>query len=197
MPINPFPPLLKDKVTLVKMDGTIFRTNIAASVQSELIITYDAELPIEPGDHFLRQLPSGLVDDFIVEDPGFSPGLHTIPPHFQTKVRRSDQPVGQPQTIINNIVGDHAKVNVNSTDNSKTYITSNSEALFKDMLHALMKIEDQSRRELVAATISAMAAAHRRQDGTFLSKYKEFTAAVADHVTIFAPFVPALSNLLS
>jgi hypothetical protein len=65
------------------------------------------------------------------------------------------------------------------------------------MLHALMKIEDQSRRELVAATISAMAAAHRRQDGTFLSKYKEFTAAVAGHVTIFAPFVPALSNLLS
>jgi hypothetical protein len=29
-----------------------------------------------------------------------------------------------------------------------------------------------------------------------VSKYKEFIAAVADHMTIFAPFVPALSNLL-
>jgi hypothetical protein len=91
--------------------------------------------------------------------------VHTIPPHFQIKVRRSDQPVGQPQTAINNIVGDHAKVNINSTDNSTTYITSNSEALFKEMHKAVLKIEDKSQRESVAATISAMSAAHQRQDG--------------------------------
>jgi hypothetical protein len=72
----------------------------------------------------------------------------------------------------------------------------NSEALFKEMHKAVLKIEDQSRRETIAATISAMSAAHQRQDRTFVSKYKEFIAAVADHMTIFAPFVPAITNLL-
>ena len=84
----------------------------------------------------------------------------------------------------------------NSTDNSTTYFASNPEALFKDMLQAVMKIEDQSQRETIAATISAMSAAHQRQDGTFVSKYKEFIGAVADHITIFAPFVPAITSLL-
>jgi hypothetical protein len=72
----------------------------------------------------------------------------------------------------------------------------NSEALFKEMHKAVLKIEEKSQRELIAATISAMAAAHKRQDGTFPSKYKEFIAAVADHMTIFAPFVPAITSLL-
>jgi hypothetical protein len=100
----PFRQLLTDKVTLAKKDGTIVRKDIAASVQSKKIFVDDHDLPIEVGDHFLRQLPSGLIEDFIVDDPGFMAGLHSIPPHFQTKVHRSDRPIGQPRTIINNIV---------------------------------------------------------------------------------------------
>jgi hypothetical protein len=32
--------------------------------------------------------------------------------------------------------------------------------------------------------------------GTFKEKYREFMAAAADHITIVAPFIPALSHLL-
>jgi len=194
----PFNQLLNDKVTLVKQNGTVARKDIKALVQSEMIMITDHDLPIEVGDHFLRQLPNGLVEDYIVDNPAFVSGIKGgIPAHFQIKVHRSNRPVAQPQTIITNIVGDHAKVNINSTDNSTTNITSNSDALFKEMLQAVTKIEEQSRRETIAATISAMSAAYQRQDGTFLSKYQEFMAAAANHMTIFAPFVPALSNLLS
>jgi hypothetical protein len=192
-----FKPLLRDKVTLVKKDGTVVRKGIPASVQPNQVFIFEHTLPIDVGDHLLRELPSGLVDDFIVDDPGFMSGLMGgIPQHFQTKVHRSDQPAGQPQTIINNIVGDHAKVNINSTDNSTTYITSNSETLFTEMLKALAQIETKSERENIAATIAAMSAASERQDGTFLSKYQDFIAAAANHMTILAPFLPALSSLL-
>ena len=173
MPVNPFEELLRDRVTLAKKDGTIVRKDIAASVQSDKIFVYDPHLPIEVGDHFLRQLPSGLVEDFVVDDPGFRSGLHSIAPHFQTKVHRSDRPVGQPQTITSSVT------------------------LFTEMLKAVAQIATKSERETIAATISAMSAAQERQDGTFLSKYQDFIASAANHMTIFARFLPALSKLLA
>lgn len=111
--------MLKDIVTLVKKDGTVQKEGVKAQVSSGLIITSDATLPIEPGDHFIRVQPSGLAEDYIVIDPGsMSAGRGLIPPHFQSKVRRSDAPVAPPSTIINNINGPNGRVNINSTDNS-------------------------------------------------------------------------------
>ena len=117
-----FEGMLNDLVTLVKADGTIAKEDIPASVQAGKIFTMDTSVPIEPGDHFLRQLPNGLVEDFIVEDPNYFAKFHSIPANYQSKVRRSHQPVAQPQTVINNITnhvsGPNARVNINSTDNS-------------------------------------------------------------------------------
>lgn len=117
--------MLNDVVTLVKKDGTVAKEGIKAQVSSGLIITPDATLPIEPGDHFVRIQPSGLAEDYIVIDPGFmSGGRGLIPPHFQSKVRRSDAPVAPASTIINNINGPNARVNINSTDNSTNTVVS-------------------------------------------------------------------------
>jgi hypothetical protein len=60
-----FRDMMRDKVTLVKADGTVARQNIKAQVSAGEIITFDADLPLEPGDHFLRSLPSGLVEDYL------------------------------------------------------------------------------------------------------------------------------------
>jgi hypothetical protein len=111
--------LMKDKVTLVKKDGTVFRDEIPAAVSTGQITTFVRDLPIEVGDHFLRQLPNGLVDDYIVSDPGYHSGIAgAIQPHYQVKVRRSDAPTAPPQTIIANFHGPNSRMNVNSTDNS-------------------------------------------------------------------------------
>lgn len=188
--------LAKDKVTLSKKDGTIVRTDIAASVQSGRIFVFDASLPIEVGDHFLRQLPNGLVEDFVVDDPGFMTGLHGIQSHFQTRVHRSDQPVAQPQTVINNIVGHNARININSTDNSTNSVGGVSSELFAEILKAVAAIDNQTRRDAISSAVSDMAAAQARNDGSFKEKYQNFMAAAADHVTIIAPFLPALTKLL-
>jgi hypothetical protein len=188
--------LAKDKVSLVKKDGSIFRSDIPATVSSGMIITFLANLPIEVGDHFLRQLPSGLVDDFVVIDPGFMRGVGgAIGPHFQTKVRRSDEPVASPQTVINHIVGNNARVNINSTDNSLNSIVENSPEIFDKLASALAKnVYDKGERDALLNSIKELRAAV--QTSTFTEKYQEFIASAANHMTIIAPFIPALTALL-
>ena len=70
----------RDKVTLVKANGTVAGENIQAQVSAGKIITYNADLPIEPGDHFQRSLSSGLVEDYVVDDPNFMRGIPGCPP---------------------------------------------------------------------------------------------------------------------
>ena len=122
--------MMKDKVTLVKKDGSICRDNIPALVTADQVTTFAADLPIEVGDHFLRHLPNGLVEDFIVIKPDYYGAVGSIQPHFQVKVRRSDEPAASPQTIIAHFTGDNSRMYVNSTDNSVN-ITS---AISKDEL---------------------------------------------------------------
>ena len=83
-----FGKFLNDRVTLVKKDGQQFE-NLSASVQPGLIFTDNPKIPIEDGDQFERQLPSGIVEVFTVVESGFQQGLVTIPAHYQSKVRKN------------------------------------------------------------------------------------------------------------
>ena len=188
--------MAKDNVSLVKKDGSVFRKDIPATVTSGMVITFVADLPIEVGDHFFRQLPSGLVEDFIVTDPGFMRGVGgAIGPHFQAKVRRGDEPTAAPQTIINHITGNNARVNVNSVDNSSNSVVENSAELFRNMAAALTKgIQDHQEREKLLGLVHELQGATR--NGTFKEKYQAFIVSAANHMTILAPFLPALSALL-
>lgn len=127
----PFGVIPKEKVTLVKKDGTIAASDIPAVVNSGLIITSVTKFPIEVEDHFLRQLPNGLSEDYIVDDPGYHNGIGPIPPTYQVKVHRSDAPVASPQTIINNLYGANPGVNINSTDNSSNTVVYQAQDLAK------------------------------------------------------------------
>ncbi|MBV1831993.1 hypothetical protein HNW77_03650 [Komagataeibacter sp. AV436] len=129
-----FGSMTKDKVTLVKHSGEVIRKDIPASVSSHQITMFVADLPIEVGDHFLRELPSKLVEDFIVVDPGYHSGVASIPPHFQTKVRRSDAPVATPQTVIATFHGANSRLNINSADNSFNVASDITPAQVKDLV---------------------------------------------------------------
>ena len=115
-----FEDALEDRLTLVKQDGSILREGIPALVSSGKIQIHDATLPIEVGDHLLRNLPSGLVEDFVVVDPELHRGLGMA--IFIVKVRRSNSGPLQRQAVVHNITnhfhGSNARANVNSTDNS-------------------------------------------------------------------------------
>jgi len=127
----PFGVIPKEKVTLVKKDGTIAASDIPAVVNSGLIITTVTKFLIEVGDHFLRQLPNGLSEDYIVDDSGYHNRIGPIPPTYQVKVHRSDAPAASPQTIINNLFGATSRVKVNSIDNSSNAVVYQTQDLAK------------------------------------------------------------------
>lgn len=152
--------LMKDKVTLVKKNGTILAEDIAAAVTPGQITTFVTKFPIEVEDHLLRQLPNGLVEDFVVTDPGYHSGLAgAIPPTYQVKVRRSGVPVASPQTIIANFFGQNSRMNVNSTDNSVNIVSGlSSEQLtgFIAQLRASMAALPDEQQKAIAEPLAVL-----------------------------------------
>jgi hypothetical protein len=157
----PFGAIPKEKLTLVRKDGTTLGDDIPAVVSKGMIITSVTKFPIEVGDHFLRPLPNGLVEDYLVDDPGYHSGLGPIPPTYQAKVHRSDAPVAPPQTIIANFHGANSRMNVNSTDNSSNVIVY--------QVQDLAKLADEFLRLREALLPQAQSAEHYAAIGALAS----------------------------
>ncbi len=187
--------LLRDKVTFVKADGTQKKENIQAGVSPGKILIADTSLQIERGDHILRALPNGLVEDFVVDDPHFNPGVGSIPPTFNVKVHRSNAAPASAQTIIAHFTGDNARLNVNSVDNSSNTVIKNSAEVFAQLTSAIQQgIQDAAERDRVLAAISAMEAEAGKP--TFKQRYNDFLATCGRYMTVIGPFVPALTDIL-
>lgn len=114
----PFTDLMRDTLNVLDENGAVLKENVKASVQKNKIITTDTSFPLKPNYHFLRTLGNGMVEDFVVIDPGFRKGMDVIPDTYQASVRRSDIPLADKSTIIQNISGSHNRVYAASTDNS-------------------------------------------------------------------------------
>lgn len=185
-----------ERVTLVKKDGQRFE-DLSAVVQSNLIMTGDPQIPIEDGDQFERQLPSGLAEIFTVVDSGFQQGLHGIPPHYQSKVRKNtatSRPAAEPR-VIYNLIGSNARVNYQSSDSSTNVGSIESAALFDDLRDAIRKSElDSTFVQQLIQKVDAMQSATGTE--TFGERYKEFVKAAGDHMALVGPFIQALTQLL-
>ena len=111
----------KDKVTLVKANGTVAKEQVHALVVNEKIFTADKTLPVEVGDYLLRNLPNGLVEKYEVIKPSYYDVGGGFDPHFQIDVTRVGPPQAQAEVvrgITNNFNGPNSRININSTDNS-------------------------------------------------------------------------------
>ena len=190
MPLDP-----TDRVSHAKADGTVVKENIPAFVSSGKVITWDTSLPLEVGDHLLRQLPNGFVEDFIVDDPSYFSDVGGIGAHFQVKVHRSGMPAALPSTIINNITGDHARVNIQSVDASRNRIVQNDMGIFKELAAAIHAGVNSEEQDAILERLMAL----EKAAGTpsFKDQYQEFISSAANHITIIAPFIPALTKMLS
>ena len=198
--MNIFQSLMNDRVTLVKKDGKRFE-DLPALVQSDLILTDNPEIPIEDGDQFERQLPSGIVDVYTVVDSGFQQRLHSMPAHYQSKVRKNTavspprrRPSAGPQ-VVYNLIGSNARVNIQSSDSSTNVVSVESAVLFDKLREAIQKYSlDSTVVQQLIKNVNAMESAVGTT--TFGERYKEFVAVAADHMTLVAPFLPALKQLL-
>lgn len=192
----PFRDFLNEHVTLIKKDGRRFE-NLPAAVQSDVIMTNDPQIPIEDGDSFERRIPSGVTERFLILDAGFKPKFHSFDAHYQSKVRKETAVArSQPPTqVVYNLSGANSRVNIQSADLSTNIVNVEAAALFEALRGSLEKaILDQALRQQLREAVDAMQAAAGTRD--FSDRYKTFIGLAADHVAVFGPFLPALTQLL-
>lgn len=190
-----FSSMANDKITIVKPSGE-FLKNIKANVQPKTIFIFNEKIPLEEDDKIYRTLPNGLVETYIVLDRGFYPAFHGIQGHYQAKVRKEGSiKEAEYKSITNvyNVSGNNSRVNINSTDNSLNYVNDSS-MLFEDLKKALLTIEDDKAKIESIELLKEME--DTKNTPSFLSKYQSFIGILADHMTLIAPFIPALTQLI-
>lgn len=152
----------KDKVTLVKADGTVAKESVPAFVSGDIVFTSDKNLPVEVGDYLLRDLPSGLVEKYEVINPKYYDVGRGADAHFQIDVMRAGASRSQPtvvQDITNNFSGANSRVNINSTDNS-TNVSANFSAeqlrAFVEQVRPVLAQLPANCQEIVGAQLIAI-----------------------------------------
>jgi len=91
--------------------------------------------------------------------------------------------------------GDHSRINFNSMDNSTNITSVSHDRLFVQMHETARSVPDAIEREDIIARLNVLEQAHGT--GGFLQAYQNFIASVANHVTVFAPFMSLLAQMLS
>jgi len=89
--------------------------------------------------------------------------------------------------------GPNARVNIHSTDNSTN--TATTHTVFADMRRSVENgVADEDLRKEIVEKIDRA----EREVGKpgFVGAYQDLVATAADHVTIIAPFLPALTQFL-
>lgn len=103
--MNPFASLQNDTVYIEKPMGERsgpFKTAIGSKNGFSASV-FEKTLDVEEGWRLIRPLPNGKDEFFIILEANYSPGLHSIPPHWTLKLRKeSSLAIPQrPSTTIN------------------------------------------------------------------------------------------------
>jgi hypothetical protein len=186
---------MTDLVSLIKADGRRW-DGIKASVQTRKILIEDGRLPIEEGDIIERSLPNGLTERYAVLDRGFQNKFHHIPAHYQIAVRKETSiPRDKSPSTVYNVTGPNARLNIGSVDSSTNVVNVAPVELFTKIQRTIEErvIAEQERDELLARLADLQSA---QSTPAYPEQYQRFIAAAANHITILAPFLPALTQLM-
>ena len=109
-----------------------------------------------------------------------------------------DRPTGSaPQQVTNvyNLHGAHSRVNLQSTDHSVNVSSITEQQVFSGIREAIaQRVPDGVERADILEKLDALEKSVHSQD--FLSRYQAFMNAVASHITVIMPFIPALTHML-
>jgi len=102
----------------------------------------------------------------------------------------------KPGTVnIYNLHGAHSRVNIQSEDKSVNVSAITEQQVFSGIRRAVSQgVIEVNEREIILERLDSLENSVHSRD--FLSKYQEFINAVASHMTIIAPFLPALTQML-
>jgi hypothetical protein len=96
--------------------------------------------------------------------------------------------------ITYNLHGNNPRININSKDYSINI--ANSKIVFDEIRKTIeSEIQDENLKRDLQSKVAEMEQSVGKN--TFLPKYSEFVALAANHVTVFAPLLPALTQFLT
>lgn len=107
----------------------------------------------------------------------------------------TNQKPDQPTNITYNVNGTNTRVNVNSTDSSVNIVNTENISVFNDLRDTLVHIENKEEKETISKSITKMEAEYGTNN--FITEYQNFMSLISNHMTVFAPLLPALAGLLS
>ena len=190
--MNPFDSFPHSELHLVGSDGVV-RERTSGIVSDKSITIWDERLDIVPGDELRRALPNGRDETFEVLNPVYNEAFHEIPAHFQVEVRKKGTfSHGTGGNYAINVTGQNARVNVGSHDQSINLAVA--EGTFPQLRSALVQaVADESERTALLAALDRMEGAKSKEE--LAPAYQRFIAAAANHMTVIAPFLPALGQL--
>lgn len=189
--------MARDLITISRPDGTQVAANVRAGVQSKTIFFWDTRIPIEPGYIISRTLPSGVLEEFVVDEPGYTQGTgRAIPPHYQIKFHRKGAESDKRSGVTYNVTGNNARINIGSYDASHNIVFHSGppEELFAAIRAAIESAIPDTERKAILDAVEGMEV--ELDKASFVDRYKSFMEVIATHVTVFAPFIPALTSLL-
>lgn len=190
--MDPFSDFPKSDFEVISPEGEV-RSSGRGIFTGEKIVVFDETLPVFMGDEIRRRLPNGADEVFDVTDPRFVEKFGSIPAHYQISVRRKGAFAhGRGGHLTITMTGDNARVNIGSTDSSTN--TVNHGALFADVIAAIEQGVVQDQQAALVESVREM----ERAQGTegFVGAYQRFIGLAVDHMTLLAPFLPALAALL-
>jgi hypothetical protein len=186
----------KSELKIVSPEGTI-RSVENGLVDSKQIIIPNKKAVIYAGDEIRRKLPNGTEEAFEVVDPVYFDGLHgAIPAHFQVKIRRKGAfPAGKGGNFTFNVSGPNARVNIGSQDHSQNIAAGNS--VFVELREKVQStLTDPEERSHLLSLIENMEKSVDNRSA-FATAYQNFISSAANHMTLIAPFLLAITNFLS
>jgi hypothetical protein len=191
MPFSDFP---KSPLDIVGPDGVVRASTEGVVASSTQIVIFDTTIHVEPGDEVRRSLPNGYDETYDVRDAVYHDGMGGIPSFYSIKTaRKGSYPKGTGGHYIH-LTGANARVNLNSTDNSTNTVVHGP--VFGDLRAAIHTgVADPLQREALTSAVARLEAASAGADK--LDAYSKLIAAGANHMTLLAPFLPALAALLT
>lgn len=186
-----------DTLTIVKK-SKLEIPNIRAQIadNGKTLTTRDANFDLDPGDILERVRPTGTKERYIVADATFIAAAGPFSAHYDAEINKIGS-LKQSARIVN-IGGIGNRYNEHSIDNSvnSVNIAPDEARLFDLMLKTAEKINLKPERIAVVKSIEEMrqtVSDHK----SFAAKYNSFVEVAAAHMTLFVPFIPLLTKMLS
>jgi len=187
--------LSRDIITILKPSGEILE-EIKADVQPKIIFIHDEKLPLEEGDKIFHKLPNGLIESFLVIDRGYYSGIGGREGHYEVKVKKESvisEEKYKSTTNVYHASGSNSRIVINSTDNSKNYY-SDTDLLFNEIRLVLDGIIEEKTKEKSLQLLEELN--RSKHTPSYSQNYKDFISLMANHITLIAPFIPALFQLI-